>query len=151
MSKLSKKMACVAVAASLALGTVTPSMAATAPTHQTDPSVLVEWHRDAVNSPVQQLDELAGAPTLPTGEAQETEGGLPLAIVLALAGAASAMGFYLYGVLVQGKKFNKTEFARRGGCGAVVGLLGRFIAGRAAAIRIFGSGATGAALAACFR
>lgn len=149
MSKSPKKLLCLSLSAALALGAVTPQAMASVPAPSQPVPIVLDYSLDVALAQ-EQLEGLAAAPTLPAGEAQETEGGLPLAIILALAGSASAMGFYLYGVLVQHKPFNTREFARRGGCGAVVGLLGRFIAGRAAAIRIFGAGATGMALAACF-
>lgn len=151
MSKYPKKLLCLSLSAALALGAVTPQAMAAVPAPAQPAAIVMDYGLELELALAQdQLESLAAAPTLPAGEAQETEGGLPLAIILALAGSASAMGFYLFGVLVQKKPFSAREFARRGGCGAMVGLLGRFIAGRSAAIRIFGSGATGMALAACF-
>lgn len=161
MSTFSKKATSLTVVFALAVGTISPSFASSSlpPRYEAPAMSIVALPLSTAagdilssvnNSVDHDLSLLSSAPALSAAEAEEVEGGIPLVIIMALAGAASAMGFYLYGVIVQHKKFSAKEFAKRGGCGAFIGLLGRFFVNRAAVIRVLGAGSTGMGLAACF-
>ncbi len=145
MSNRSSRALASGLALSVAAMSFSPAaMAVTplpAPAAPLAPTVAYQFHLPAAEfsrqvAPATDLEFLAGAAGLPAGEADEAQAGMPWWVVTGLISSGGAIGAYLLDVYVWKKtSFNWYEFTRRGGCGALGGVvwgLGGGWAGRVA-------------------
>ena len=160
--KISKSVRTVCAVVSMTMASASLSTAAYAsvpssvPLASTDEIVLplaspaaFEQYRAATQdgAVLDDLATLSAAEALPQNEADQTQAGMPWAVVTALIAAGGGMAWYLLDVYYwHNKKFSAGGFAKAGGCGALGGLvwgLGGGWAGRIAwkyAIVAFGAG-----------